>query len=153
MSEELESLARQRASETGEPYMQWLDALSEGRTLQSEAQLGERAFEQLLESCASPRQFAMMMEALDEHAKEHPKRAKGFVLLAEQVDDSPYDLAGWVLAIEYFYDWLKQNKRQAAYESMLAYLGCCVEAVTSKPIKPHLKDLLADMLDEYGYQG
>jgi len=153
MSADLEPLARQRATDTGEPYMKWLDALSEGRTLQQEAQLGEWAFEQLLDACATPRQFALMMEALDEHAKEHPKRAKGFVLLARQVDDSPYDLTAWVVAIEYFYDWLKENKRSAAYESMLSYLGCCVEAVTSKPIKPQLKDLLADMLDEYGYQG
>lgn len=153
MSPTIETYAQERANATGQPYMGWLDALSEGRSLQEEAHLGERAFRQLVEACETPRQFALMVEALDEHAKEHPGEATGFEILAEQVNHSPYALGDWVEAIEYFYDWLEQNQRQVAFKVMLPFLGCCVESLQGLADKPPLSDLLTDMLDEYGFEG
>ncbi|MBC2594361.1 hypothetical protein H5P28_08835 [Ruficoccus amylovorans] len=149
----MKNLAQARANATGHAYMQWLDALSEGRSLQDEARLGERSFRQLAEACESPRQFAMLVEALDQHAKENPDDANGFTRLAEQVNDSPYDLGEWVEALEYFYDWLEQNQRTGAFSTMLGYLGCSVESLPSLAEKPPLRDLVSDMLDEYGFQG
>lgn len=149
----MKNLAQARAKATNHAYMMWLDALSEGRTLQGEARLGERSFRQLAEACESPRQFAMIVEALDEHSKEQPDKPNGFALLAEQVNDSPYDLGEWVEALEYFYDWLEQHQRRGAFQTMLGFLGCSVESLPSLAEKPPLKDLAADMLDEYGFQG
>ncbi len=149
----MKNLAQTRAKATGHPYMMWLDALSEGRTLQDEARLSERSFSQLAEACESPRQFAMIIEALDEHAKENPDEPNGFVLLADQVNDSPYGLAEWLEAMEYFYDWLEQNQRTGAFKTMLGYLCCSVESLPSLANKPPLKDLVSDMLDEYGFEG
>jgi hypothetical protein len=149
----MKNLAQARANATGHAYMAWLDALSEGRTLQDEARLGERSFRQLAEACESPRQFAIVIEALDEYAKENPDEPNGFARLAEQVNDSPYDLGEWVEALEYFYDWLEQNQRTGAFKTILGFLGCSVESLPSLADKPPLRDLAADMLDEYGFQG
>ena len=149
----MKNLAQARAKATGHDYMSWLDALSEGRTLQEEARLGERSFRQLAEACESPQQFAVVIEALDEHAKENPDSPNGFALLAEQVNDSPYDLGEWVEALDYFYDWLEQHQRHGAFQTILGFLGCSVESLPSLAEKPPLKDLAADMLDEYGFQG
>ncbi|MEM8549925.1 MAG: hypothetical protein AAGF10_03980 [Verrucomicrobiota bacterium] len=153
MDPDLTALAKTRADATAEPYMLWLDALSEGRSLQQEARLGESGFQQLAEACATPKQFAMLLEALDEHGKEHPEGQGGFTALAEEVNDSPYSLEDWAAAIEYFYDWLEQNGRHASFAVILPYLSCSVEAVASVAERPALIAVLTDMLDEYGFDG
>lgn len=150
----IEEMAAKLAGDDKSLYMAWLDALSEGAFLQGEAHLGERAFWQTAEACATPKQFSLLVEAFDEHAKEHPYAPNGFNLLADHVDDSPDSLSDWIAAIEYFYDWLGQNKRSApGLAQMLEYLSCCVESQANLPHKESLQDVLTDMLDRYGYEG
>jgi len=150
---DIETLAREKAGDEKAAYMAWLDAFSEGAYLQEDAHLGERAFRQIADACATPRQFSLLVEAFDEHAKEHPGAPNGFHLLAGFVDDSAHGLPEWIAAIEYFYDWLAQNKRSSpGLPPMLEYLACCAEAQAHLPHKESLPDVLSDMLDQYGYQ-
>ncbi|WP_309382980.1 hypothetical protein [Cerasicoccus frondis] len=150
----IEELAAQLAGDDKSRYMPWLDALSEGAFLQGEAHLGERAFSLTAEACETPKQFSLLVEAFDEHAKEHPYAPNGFNLLADHVDDSPDSLADWIAAVEYFYDWLAQkNRTSPGLAQILDYLSCCVEAQKSLPHKEALVDVLTDMLDRYGFEG
>ncbi len=151
---DIEALAAERAAGDKSLYMPWLDALSEGAFLQGEAHLGERAFRLTAEACATPRQFSLLVEAFDAHAKEHPYAPNGFNLLADHVDESPDSIRDWVNAIEYFYDWFEQaNRTSPGLAQILEYISCCVEAQKGLPHKEALKDVLSDMLDRYGYEG
>ncbi len=147
--EDIAALARQKAETTGHDYMAWLDAFSEGEYLAAEAHLGKPAFAKLAQACRTPDQFSQMVEAFDQYAKEHPQGPNGFDLLAEQVDASPYTLADWIAAMETFYGWLSDKRRQAALQSMLGYLACCSESAANHPIRPALTDLLEEMLQTY----
>ncbi|GHC01110.1 hypothetical protein [Cerasicoccus arenae] len=150
----IEELAEQLADGEKGQYMAWLEALSEGAFLQGEAHLGERAFRISAESCATPKQFSLLVEAFDEHAKEHPYAPNGFNLLADHVDDSPDPLSDWIVAVEYFYDWLAQKGRTSpGLAQILEYISCCVESQKGLPHKESLVNVLTDMLDRYGYEG
>ncbi|WOO43104.1 hypothetical protein [Rubellicoccus peritrichatus] len=151
---DIEVIAALRAKETEQPYMGWLDALSEGTSLMKKARLEEQAFNALVAACQKPKQFSLMVEAFDEYSKEHPSRQDGFQLLAEFVDDSTYGLSEWIEALEYFYDWLAQNERETpSLLQLLEYLSCCKEAGSSAPVGFPLQGLLEEMLDRYGYDG
>jgi len=150
---DIEELATQQAGDDKSLYMAWLEALSEGEFLQGEAHIGERAFRLSADACETPKQFSLLVEAFDEHAKEHPYAPHGFDLLADHVDDSPYSLESWIVAIEYFYDWLAENKRTSpGFAQLLDYLSCCAESQKDLPQREALRDILADMLDQYGLQ-
>lgn len=150
---DIEKIATECARSREQPYMEWLDALSEGRTLQQEAHLDDRAFGVLVEACVSPRQFSLMVEALDAHAKEHPGETSGFALLAGHADDSPYGLADWIAALEYAYDWLAESGRiSPGLKPLLEYISCCVEAAASAPAGYPLTAMVEEMLDRYGME-
>ncbi|MEO0794090.1 MAG: hypothetical protein AAFX93_02955 [Verrucomicrobiota bacterium] len=151
---DIESLADQFAGDDKALYMGWLEALSEGAFLQEEANLGEEGFEMMARACTSPKQFAIIVESFDEHAKEHPDMPNAYQLLVDHVDESNHNLSEWVAALEYFYDWLAQQKQKApGLLSMLEYLSCCAESQSSLPHQESLPDVLTDMLDRYGYEG
>lgn len=153
MSPTFEKIARERSEATRQPYMAWLDALSEGQSLMSQAHLDERSLGILANHCQSPRQLSLIVEAIDAHAKEHPDEHSGFVELAQHADDSPYAMAEWIEAIEYFYDWLAQNNRSSpGIRNLLQYLDCCKQAGSSAPPGYPLVALLEEMLDRYGLE-
>ncbi len=148
---DIAALARQKAEATGHDYMAWLDALSKGEYLAAEAHLGKPDFAKLARACHSPDQFSLMVEAFDQHAKEHPQGPNGFKLLAEQVDASPYALGDWIAAFETFYNWLSSKNRIAGFQPMLGYLACCSESAANHSIRPALTDLLEEMLETYPF--
>lgn len=150
---DIEQWAKERARQTGEPYMAWLDALSEGQSLQPAARLNDREFRVLLDACPRPRTCSLLMEALDEYAREHPQAVSGFILLADHADDSPYSLTDWAMSLEYLYDWLAQAGRVSpGLKPLLEYIGCCVEAAASAPAGYPLSGLVEEMLDRYGME-
>lgn len=150
----IEEIASTRAKETEQPYMAWLDALSEGTSLMNEAKLDERAFTGLITASQKPKQLSLMVEALDKHSKEHPEKEGGFAILTSFVDESPYGLAEWIEALEYFYDWFAQNERESpGLSQLLEYLSCCTEAGSNSPVGFPLQGLLEEMLDRYGFDG
>lgn len=150
----IEEMASELAGDDKSQYMAWYDALSEGAFLMGEVHLGERAFKLTADACRTPKQFSLLVEAFDEHAKVHPYAPNGFNLLVDHVDDSPDSLSDWIAAIEYFYDWLSQNQRPApGLAQILEYLSCCVESQAQLPHRESLPDVLADMLDRYGFEG
>ncbi len=150
---EIEEIARARSQANDHSYMEWLNALSEGASLQREAHLDDRAFMALVGACLSPRQFSLMVESLDEYAKEHPGEGSGFVLLAGYADDSPYGLGDWVAALEYAYDWLAESGRVSpGLKPLLEYISCCVEAAASAPAGYPLTGMVEEMLDRYGME-
>lgn len=148
---DIEDLARSRAEVTHTPYMAWLDAFSEGKSLKEQALINENAFIALAGSCQQPRQFSLLMEAFHESAKEHPEEGSGFDLITRYADESNYGLAEWVEALEYVYDWLGQAKRVSpGLKPLLQYIGCCQEAATSAPAGYPLAGMVEEMLDRYG---
>jgi len=150
---DVEELARRRAEATGQPYMRWLEALEEGRLLAPSMALAEPDFSTLACACAIPNQFSLMAEAFYEHGKENPSSRTGFELLVEQVDDSPFSLAEWVAACEQLYGWLGHNDRQGAFSTVLGYLQCTAEYVSTTFPHEKFDDLVAEMLDAYGFEG
>lgn len=151
---DLQKIAQWRAECSGDSYMAWLNALSEGEQLLERNELSSEDFELLAEACSTPEKFILMVEAFDMHAREHPDEDAGFDLLVRSADGSPFGLDAWVDAFDYFYTWMAERNRSAQYHTMLHYLNCVSEGVISRP-QPHqptLTEALEEMLDEYGFQ-
>jgi len=151
---DLQKIAQWRSECTGDSYMAWLNALSEGEQLLETGDLSGQDYEVLAEACSSPEKFSLVVEAVELHGREHPDAESGYDLLAKAADGSPFGLDGWVDALDYFYAWLADRHRTVQYETMLHYLNCVSEAVMSRP-QPHqptLTEALEEMLDEYGFQ-
>lgn len=150
---DIEEHARELAAKTGEPYMAWLEALSEAKDLRTQAGLAEESLLVLARAGGRPVCFSLIMEALSEYAKEHPDGVPGFTLLTREVDESSYGLADWLDSLEYFYAWLAQHGRVApGLPLLLQYLSCCVEAGRGAPADYPLRGILEEMLDQYGFQ-
>ena len=148
----IEQVALQRANETKTPYLEWINVFTEGIELQSRIHLAGEEFTTLAENCHKPAQFALIVEALDEYVKEYPEVTNGLAVITEHVNDSVYGLAQWVEAIEYFYEWLGQNQLNAGLVSLLEYISCCTQSPQSFGGKIPLRDVLTDMLDQYGFE-
>ena len=133
--------------------MRWLEALEAGRLLAPSAALDGTDFSTLADACAIPSQFSLMAEALCEHGKENPSSRSGFELLVDQVDESPFSLGEWVAACERIYNWLGDNDRQGAFATILGYLQCTAEYVSTTFPHEKFDDLVAEMLDAYGFDG
>jgi hypothetical protein len=148
-----EDLARLRADATGEAYMQWLDALEEGLVLAQVSRLVGTQFATLANACSSPAQFSLMIEAFHEHRKENPSGHSGYQLLVDQVDDSAFSLSEWVEACERIYSWLANNDRSAPLETILGYLRCSAEYVSTTFPHENLGEIVSEMLDNFGFDG
>lgn len=83
-----------------------------------------------------------------------PPAASPFSLLATYVDETSHDLREWLKALDVFTDWLQANNRPPQPLTMLlGYLACSAMAQAGSALPLPLPHVLADMLDQYGYDG
>lgn len=146
-----EELATERSKANGEPYLAWYDSLSKGIRLAVDSMVDPDAVMLLSTNCSQSSQFLLIMEALNEHAKENPYGANAFNLVVYHVEKSPYTLQAWIESLDYFYKWLSQNGRQASLTAILNYIDGCVDKKASTK-GPELKESLKRVLDTYGFQ-
>ena len=68
------------------------------------------------------------------------------------VDDSPYPLGDWLMALGAFDGWLSgRNIEARPVATMLGYLECCTLSLPRTMPLPELSALLVKNLDQYGF--
>lgn len=152
---EIDKLAEERAKATGESFMNWYDALGRGMVLAMDAMIDPDAFLMVTNSSSKPSQFVLVMEALNGYAKENPYGTNAFNLVAYHIDKSSYTLKDWLEVIDYFYNWLSKNCRQASLSTVLGYVLGCVENKVEVEFKDHdldFVDIVEKVLGTYGFQ-
>ncbi len=149
---DIEQLAQARSEDTNTPFLEWLNTFNETAQLRERIHLPHIDLKLLANNCEQPRQLTLILEALDEYQREHPDVKSTVTLLIDYANDSPYDIAQWLSAVEYFYQWLEQNSRIAGLTPILEYISCCTQSTQAFGGKMPLKDILSDMLDQYGFQ-
>lgn len=98
----------------------------------------------------SSRSLERLAEGLG--SRERPLAAFCDELMA-RADESDYELADWVAAIERVQDDLLQRSRNASAFAVLGYVQCCADFGRSGPSRESLADLVEGMLKAYGFEG
>lgn len=69
------------------------------------------------------------------------------------VDESSYDLANWLEAIDVFVTWTEEKGLLCPWSRMLGYIDCCQMAAAQDAVgvlRP-LADVVAEMLEQHGF--
>lgn len=114
--------------------------------------LGQKVFRRLIQACKTPRQFSLLMKSFQSFYHAHPHQ-RPEVFFLQCVDDSPYPLEEWIVAVEVFFEWLHQRERGSDLRTMMGYLNCCIENVDAVTTRPPLHQVLQEMLDRHGFEG
>ncbi len=73
--------------------------------------------------------------------------------LRQRVDESAFSLADWLASLEQVLTLLADAGRGSPPSAMLGYVHCSAEFVASQRIGESLPDIVAEMLDQYGFDG
>jgi len=151
---DLSDLAQEQAERTQANCDDWLAVLNNAKSCLAKSSFGAGALRSLAEASASPRQFQIMADALAAHnSSDSDDKRDGWLLLVENVDESPYTLKEWLEAWEFFHHWLQNRNRRASFFNRLGYLACCGQYLEGKAIYPAFIVLLEEMLESYGFEG
>ena len=143
---DLDHLATQKASDLGEEAEIWKNRLHSYSQNGVLAALTDGEIERVLKSLNSVAQ-------LDRLQKSFGQDPSALDRLFKACDASPFGFSDWLTAYDEFLLWLEAGGHSAAPEIMLGYLNCCVDSAKGKPQLETLKDLLRDMLEQFGFQG
>jgi hypothetical protein len=88
-----------------------------------------------------------------QYGKSHPHGDQVSDLIFKFVNESPFSMADWIDAIEYFYSWLLGQSRKVDFLEMLKYMQCCVASPDAKEKGQTFSALIEDMLLICGYEG
>lgn len=152
MQQDLETLAAELRSVDGS-RLEWTEALSVALLIPERDRPDRARLRRLAEASRNPERLRLILEALQEFAREHPEARPGWEVLLESVDQSDASLREWLEALDRFYAWLGKSSRVAGLRSMLGYVTCCDESRRSDPAALSLPDTLEEMLADYGYDG
>ena len=150
---DLLELAGKKAEESRSPQSDWVSALERHLPDLKAAIKEEGSIALVVASCASLSQLTLISKALSHHSGTSSLSSNRFEELVRRVDESPYTLSEWIAAWETFNVWLERNNRRSDFLNALGYLDCCVEYIRPAPFQPTFPELVATMLDEYGYEG
>lgn len=80
-----------------------------------------------------------------------PRRAACFEQLVAEADESAFSLRQWVEALVHLDRWLTCRSLEACLEDQIGYVGCAAAAASAAPGFQSLRDLVEDMLLDYGF--
>ncbi|MEO5969060.1 MAG: hypothetical protein ABIQ95_03965, partial [Bdellovibrionia bacterium] len=98
-----------------------------------------------------PSKFTTMTRLIYQYGKSHPNGDQISDLILDYTNKSPFSLAEWVDAIDYFYRWLVTQNRKIDFLPMLKYLDCCIASPEAREGGQTFPALLEDMLKVCGY--
>lgn len=105
---------------------------------------------ELMGLMASPTHFEKLISIL---AKEERRLVTFLKALRGLVDESGFDLVGWVAGIEEIQAELIRAGRTSELDTILGYVRCAAEFGDSAAIKDSLPEIVRGMLKEYGFEG
>lgn len=76
-----------------------------------------------------------------------------FSLFCEAVDESPHALEEWVEALARLAAWTEARDQSLTLSGAVGYLSCCSESQATSTIRISLGEVLAQMLEDFGYAG
>ena len=152
MSPKTAPLAHERGSVTGHSVADWESALVSARTSLTTKTLSQRNFELLARASASPGKLTVVARLVYQYAKARPESEDLAPMFFDAVNASPFSLADWIDAIDFFHSWLQARQRKIELLPMIKYLECCVAAPEANKSGQTLKVLVADMLEVFDYE-
>jgi len=141
-------LAREKAIQDNQPLKAWEIALNRAASLHHNGTLSEKALLRLTEAAKGPQQILVFCDYV---GRNSDPSVDPFMELGDCIDDNRYSLGDWLKAMQRFHHWILANKRATAFKSMLGYLHCCAEIGSNQPTPPDLPELVASMLEQYGF--
>jgi len=146
-------LSERKHGETHHEPVEWLRALESARQSLKFVDIDFNALELIALASGTPAKFTLMSRLIYQYGKSHPHGDQISELILQFVNDSPFSLADWVDAIEYFHRWLIDNGRKVDFLPMLKYLECCVASADAREGGQTFVALIEDMLAVCGYEG
>jgi len=140
--------ARERAAGSIALERAWLAAFERIGSLC----LPEQAVDLLSRECRSPTLLSRMADLMASRSTGNDAHYS-FGLLLAAVDNSPFSLRDWLVALETFIVWLDHKDRRAEFSALIGYLECCSSAAAARSPRANLSATLAEMLDTYGFEG
>jgi len=118
-----------------------------------EAFLSDENLRQVFHACSTEEELKTIIHYLGLTLQSIPDKKEAGQILFKSVDQSEYQLNQWIVAINYFHNWLKEEKRKTTFPTMLGYIQCCTDSPENKTIKYELVDILKDMIETHGFVG
>jgi hypothetical protein len=142
-------LSKTLSAKLNQPEVLWSVALEKAAGLVKQNWISVAAFEQLANAAKSPKQLLVIT---DYASKTGPDDSYDSMMIS-QVDESNYSLGSWLEAIETFHNWIMEHSKSTDLETLLGFLSCCTEANPNTPTEPKLKEVVLEMLEQYGFDG
>lgn len=148
----LEDLANQCIERAKGPYLEWYEALLEGKLLCEERGLDVFKFLKIIEHVRDAKQLKFLMRVLREEKKLNPYEKNGIDWIFAYANRSNHSLEEWFETIEFFYTWFKLNRRGGHFLGVLSYVEASVtEFKESENTQKNLKSIVEHTLGQFGY--
>lgn len=148
----IENLANQCVERAKGLYLEWYDALLEGKLLCEEQGLDSFKFLKLIDHVRDAQQLKSLMQILRKEKKLYPYEKNGVDWIFTYAYDSDYPLEEWLEAIEFFYTWFKCNLRTGNFLGVLAYIEASIEGAKNNHLpQKNLKSIVEATLNQFCY--
>ncbi len=146
------SLAQKKSPNNPVNYQLWSQSLDFARSSLSQTVLSDLSLLKLAEASETVEDFNLIAKYLYLSSKTQPDPGRGCQSFFKAVDESNYSLKEWISTISTFDSYLKEQKKSASFLVMLGYVQCCSESPGNKGVKRGLRELLLEMLSQYGFE-
>ncbi len=153
MNFDVRTLGLRKHRETEHPEAEWLRALESARQSLKFVEIDYESLEQFALACRAPAKFTTLTRLIYQYGRSHPGGDSIADVILGYVNASPFDLADWIDAIDYFHGWLEREGRKIDFLPMLKYLECCVASPDAREGGYTFIALIEDMLAVSGYEG
>lgn len=154
---DMDALAQQQASKTGDAFEVWLSAIKTASKTLSVGELTDGEFEDFISESESPDAYSSVVRLFEEYKQANvdagTDKISPFDLLAQHVDDSPFSFGEWLGAVYKMTEWMKVQ-RDDVYSPLpvvLGFLACCAQSLAGENCG--LIEQVVAMLDEHGFDG
>ena len=149
METKAKELSTQMAAKANQPEAIWSVAVGKAWGLLSSRWMSEAELEALVLASSSPQQLVIFVGYAHKAASEDTYSET----VLSRVDNSDYNLAGWLKAVEIFHNWLTQHHKTTNLEMMLGYLACYTDGSPNTPTELGFAEVVLGMLEQYGFDG
>jgi hypothetical protein len=151
VSFDVKTLSQTKSKETGLPLCDWVLALESASHSLQATNIEFKNLKYIVLASSSPAQFTTMARLIYQYAKSYPKGAQTLEMFFNYVNNSSFDLPGWIEAVTYFHDWLTSKNRKIDFYAMLGYLECCAAAPEAAEPGQTLRTIVKYMLETWDY--